>query len=111
MAEKVSIGAALERMARAYEPEPVAQVDGHQALVVRYEGDYPEHTHDADEFLLCLEGTIEMRLPDGVVTLGPQEGLRIPAGVPHAPSSKGAVGLIYESNRIQTRLMGTVGDD
>lgn len=107
MAEKVSLAKVLERIAHAYEPEPVARVDGHQALVVRYEGTYPKHSHDADEFLLCLEGEITVELPDGPVTLGPQEGLRIPAGTLHAPKADKAVGLLFESASLATRLPGT----
>lgn len=111
MAEKVSLKAAVARMTHAYEPEPVARIDGHQALVVRYEGEYPEHTHDRDEFLLCVEGTIVMTVGGEEVTLGPQEGLRIPAGTPHAPRSEGAVGLIFESASIHTRLPGKLADE
>lgn len=107
MPEKVSLKAALARAAHPYEPEPIARVDGHQALVVRYEGAYPAHSHDADEFLLCLEGTITVTLPDGDVVLGPQEGLRIPAGTLHAPRAEKATGLLFESARLATRLPAT----
>lgn len=108
MPEKVSLKAVQERIAHPYEPEPIARVDQHQALLVRYEGEYPEHAHDADEFLLCIEGEITIRLPDGEVVLRPHEGLRIPRGTLHAPKAEKAVGLIFESASIATRLPGTV---
>lgn len=106
MPEKVSLGAVLARMSHAYEPEPVARVDDHQALVVRYEGKYPKHSHDADEFLLCIQGEITVELPDATVTLRPNEGLRIPAGTLHSPSGKKGVGLLFESASLATRLPG-----
>lgn len=107
MPEKVSLKAAAGRIARAYEPEPVARIDQHQAVLVRYEGEYPAHSHDTDEFLLCLEGEITIDLPDGPVVLGPHEGLRIPKGTLHAPKASKAVGLLFESSSIATRLPGT----
>ena len=107
MPEKVSIPGVLKRMTHAFEPETVARIDHHQAVLVRYEGGYPSHMHDADEFLLCLEGEITVKMPDGEVTLKPHEGLRIPAGTLHAPRGTKAVGLLFESATLATRIPAT----
>ncbi len=43
----------------------------------------PLHTHEADELIVVLEGTVEARLGDQVRHVGADHTLVIPPGVPH----------------------------
>lgn len=45
----------------------------------------PLHLHEnVDEVLVLIEGTIEFRLGDETVLVGPQTTISIPAGTPHS---------------------------
>ena len=50
----------------------------------------PLHTHEADELITILEGTLEVRLGHEVHTIGPDHTLVIPPNVPHGFKSVGA---------------------
>ena len=43
----------------------------------------PLHTHEADELIVVLKGTLEARLGDEVREVGPDHTLVIPPNVPH----------------------------
>jgi quercetin dioxygenase-like cupin family protein len=43
----------------------------------------PLHSHEADELIMILEGTLEVRLGDEVHKVGPDHTLVIPPNVPH----------------------------
>ena len=49
----------------------------------------PLHTHEADELIIILEGTLEVRLGDEVHTVGPDHTLVVPPNVLHGFTSVG----------------------
>ena len=49
----------------------------------------PLHVHAADELIVVLEGTLEVRLGDEVQKVGPDHTLVIPPHVPHGFTSLG----------------------
>ena len=49
----------------------------------------PLHTHEADELIIILEGTVEARLGDEVSNVGADHTLVVPPRVPHAFTSVG----------------------
>ena len=49
----------------------------------------PLHTHEADELITILEGTLEARLGDDIQEVGANHTLVIPPNVPHAFKSIG----------------------
>lgn len=49
----------------------------------------PLHVHEADELIVILEGTLEVRLGDEVQKVGPDHTLVIPPNVPHGFTSVG----------------------
>ena len=49
----------------------------------------PLHTHEADELITILEGTLEVRLGEEVATVGPDHTLVIPPNSPHGFTSVG----------------------
>ena len=44
----------------------------------------PLHTHEADELIVVLEGTLDARLGDEVRRVGPDQTLVIPPNTPHS---------------------------
>lgn len=49
----------------------------------------PLHSHEADEFIVVLEGALEARLGDEVARVGPDHTIVIPPNVPHGFVSVG----------------------
>ena len=50
----------------------------------------PLHTHEDDEFIVVLEGTIEARVGSEVRVVGPDHTVVVPPGVPHGFSAVGS---------------------
>lgn len=44
----------------------------------------PEHTHEAEQIVHCIEGTFEVRVADEIVVLQAGDTVVIPSQVPHA---------------------------
>ena len=49
----------------------------------------PLHVHEADELIVVLEGTLEVRLGEEVQRVGPDHTLVIPPNMPHAFTNVG----------------------
>ena len=49
----------------------------------------PLHVHEADELIVVLEGTLEVRLGEEVQKVGPDHTLVIPPNVPHGFTNVG----------------------
>ena len=53
------------------------------------EGEYHWHQHeDDDEFFYVIEGKLSIQLRDRTIELGPRQGVVIPKGTVHRPSSR-----------------------
>ena len=53
------------------------------------EGEYHWHQHeDDDEFFYVIEGKLSIQLRDRTIELGPRQGVVIPKGTLHRPSSR-----------------------
>ncbi len=64
--------------------------------LAKLEGDKcPWHSHEGeDEMFLLLEGTIDIELRDGTVTVGPGEFYIVPKGMEHRVVPRGKVAVI-----------------
>jgi mannose-6-phosphate isomerase-like protein (cupin superfamily) len=70
-----------------WDPKVVARFNGHDIMVVKFQGAFPFHRHaDSDDFFLVLDGAVTMDF-DGAPsqTFGPGEILIVPKGVTHRP--------------------------
>jgi mannose-6-phosphate isomerase-like protein (cupin superfamily) len=86
MNEKVDLADKLSRFTDHYRPRVVAGFNGNDVMVVKLLGEFVWHKHDdTDDFFLVLAGTLDIRLRDRTVTLGPGELFVVPRGVEHQP--------------------------
>ena len=86
MTEAINLAEKLTTFSDTFSPRTVAQFNDCDVMVVKVKGEFVWHKHDdTDDFFLVLQGTLEIDLPDGTVTLGPGELYVIPAGTPHRP--------------------------
>jgi mannose-6-phosphate isomerase-like protein (cupin superfamily) len=87
---KVSLREKLDAFDDRWSPKTVARVNEFALKVVKIDGEFVWHHHDAeDEVFLIVTGSIAMHyLRDGIeeiVTFGPGELLCVPRGVEHKP--------------------------
>jgi len=81
---KVNLAALSSKLTTAWVPLEISQVDDFHVLLVRYEGSYPPHYHNKDEFFIVLQGVVDIEIEGGgTVTLHEQEALVVPAGLHH----------------------------
>ncbi len=88
-----TLGAALET---AWVPLEVSQVDDYHCLLVLYEGSYPPHYHNKDEFFLVIQGTVEVEIEGGgSVILQEKEGMVVRAGLHHRSITRTPRALVF----------------
>jgi mannose-6-phosphate isomerase-like protein (cupin superfamily) len=109
MAEKVNIPEKLASFSDHWAPRIVARFNDNDIMVVRVEGEFVWHKHDAtDDFFLVLDGELDIELRDRTVTLGPGELFVVPTGVEHRPvARRGEVKILL----IEPRGTPNTGDE
>jgi mannose-6-phosphate isomerase-like protein (cupin superfamily) len=86
MADKINLAEKLSLFEGHWQPRVVGAFNGHDLMVVKFQGQFPWHKHDdTDDFFLVLKGEMIMRLRDGDVRVGPGEVFVVPQGIEHAP--------------------------
>ncbi len=91
----VNLSEKLAGFAEYYKPRTVAEVNGHDVMVVKAKGPFVWHKHDdTDDFFLVLSGSLTIHLRERSVTLGPGELFVVPKGVEHCPVADGEVHLL-----------------
>jgi mannose-6-phosphate isomerase-like protein (cupin superfamily) len=95
MSQKVNLSEKLAQFSDHFSPRTVALFNGHDIMVAKLAGPFIWHKHDdTDDFFLVLEGTLDIELRDGKVTLGPGEVYVVPKGVEHRPVARGEVHIL-----------------
>ncbi len=86
MADKINLAEKLSLFEGHWQPRVVGAFNGHDLMVVKFQGQFPWHKHDdTDDFFLVLKGEMIMRLRDGDVRVGSGEVFVVPQGIEHAP--------------------------
>jgi mannose-6-phosphate isomerase-like protein (cupin superfamily) len=84
--QSINLASKLSTFSEHWQPRVVGQFNGNDLMVVKAKGEFVWHKHeDTDDFFLVLKGSMDIHLPDGVVTLGPGEMFVVPRGVEHRP--------------------------
>lgn len=84
--EAINLRDKLATFTELWQPRVVGQFNGHDLMVVKVQGEFVWHEHEAtDDFFLVLEGRLTIRMRGGDVTLGPGEMFVVPKGVEHCP--------------------------
>jgi mannose-6-phosphate isomerase-like protein (cupin superfamily) len=98
MIQKVNLRQKLSLFREHWKPKIVGEVDGCLVKIVKFQGEFVWHQHEAeDELFLVLAGKMTMRFRDGDVDLGEGEMIVVPRGVEHMPvAEKEAHVLLFE---------------
>jgi mannose-6-phosphate isomerase-like protein (cupin superfamily) len=81
-----------------WRPKVIAALNGQEVKVVKVQGEFPWHHHDAcEEMFIVWKGRFRVEFRDHVVDMGPGEFVVVPRGVEHrtAADSQAEV-LIFE---------------
>ncbi|WP_027256742.1 cupin domain-containing protein [Leisingera aquimarina] len=83
----VNLAEKLEMFSTHWDPHVVADYNGNDVMVVKFEGDFPFHHHpDTDDFFLVLEGEMVMDIEgEPPQTIRSGELFVVPKGVSHRP--------------------------
>jgi mannose-6-phosphate isomerase-like protein (cupin superfamily) len=93
--DKVELAAKLASFSDHWKPRSVARFNECDIMVVKVRGEFVWHKHDdTDDFFLVLQGRLQIRLRDRVVSLGPGELFVVPRGVEHQPYAEEEVHLL-----------------
>ena len=93
MSKAINLEEQFARFTDTWSPQIVGELNGQHVKLVKLEGDKcPWHSHETeDEMFLVLEGTIDIHLRNGLVSVGPGEFHIVPRGVEHRVVPRGRV--------------------
>lgn len=84
--DKLNLDAKFAAIGEHWRPKVAAELNGQELKLVKIEGTFPWHKHEAeDELFLVWRGDIRIEFRDRIVHLGPGEALVVPRGVEHRP--------------------------
>lgn len=93
--EKINLFEKLASFSDHWNPRIVAELNGQQLKLVKFQGEFVWHKHDfEDEMFLVLKGSFVMELRDKSVLLTEGECIVIPRGVEHRPVAKNEVEVL-----------------
>lgn len=93
--DKINLAAKLALFQDRWSPKIVADLNGQQVKLVKLEGEFVWHHHEAeDELFLVLEGRLRMQFREREVVLGRGEMIVVPRGVEHRPVADGEVHVL-----------------
>lgn len=84
---KINLAEKLGMFSSHWDPHVVADYNGNDVMVVKFQGEFPFHSHpDTDDFFLVLNGEMIMDIEgQDPVTVREGEVFIVPTGVVHRP--------------------------
>ena len=84
--DKVNLADKLARIRDQWQPRIVGELNGQQVKLVKFQGPFVWHHHDAeDELFYVVRGRFRMEFRDRAVWVEQGEFLIVPRGVEHRP--------------------------
>jgi mannose-6-phosphate isomerase-like protein (cupin superfamily) len=108
--DRVNIAEKLALIAEHWRPKVVAELNGQEVKLVKFQGTFVWHHHEQeDELFLGVRGRFRIEFRDGIVEVGPGEFVVVPRGIEHRTVAEQEVAvLVFEP--AATRNTGNVED-
>ena len=108
--EKVNLAEKFAAFTEHWRPKIVAELNGQEVKLVKFQGTFPWHHHDTeDELFLVWRGRMRIEFRDRVVELKEGEFLVVPHGVEHRTAAdEEAEVLLFEPTA--TRNTGSAAE-
>lgn len=88
-AKKIEINKKLDLIKDYWNPHIVAELNGQQVKLARFQGSFEFHSHqNEDELFFVLSGTLFIETPQETLSAKPGEMILIPKGLIHKPFTK-----------------------
>ncbi|WP_299147369.1 cupin domain-containing protein [uncultured Tateyamaria sp.] len=85
----ISLADKLARFSTHWDPHVVADYNGNDVMVVKFQGEFPFHLHEnTDDFFLVLDGEMAMDIDDQSHIVKTGELFIVPKGVTHRPRAQ-----------------------
>jgi mannose-6-phosphate isomerase-like protein (cupin superfamily) len=109
--EKVNVSEDLSTISEHWRPKVVAQLNGQEVKLVKFQGAFPWHHHEnEDEMFLAVKGGFRIEFRDRTVELSEGEFIVVPRGVEHRPVAEEEVEvMLFEPAGI--RNTGNIVDE
>ena len=106
-----SIDEKFSRIAETWRPKVIAELNGQEVKLVKFQGEFPWHQHaDCDEMFLVWRGQMRLEFRDRIVPLSAGDYYVVPRGVEHRTSAEAEASvLVFEP--AGTRNTGNIVDD
>ena len=90
MIDKINIDEKFSLFSEHWRPKIVAELNGQEFKIVKFQGEYPFHAHEnEDEMFFVWKGEMELDFEAGeTVTLKEGEAIVVPKGVVHRPRAE-----------------------
>lgn len=93
--EKVNLLEKFGLFKEHWSPKVVGELNGQQVKLVKLQGEFVWHHHDAeDELFLVVKGSFDMEFRDKTIQLNEGEFLIVPKGVEHKPVAQAEVWVL-----------------
>jgi len=101
----------FSRISEHWRPKVVAELNGQEVKLVKFQGEFPWHHHDEeDEMFLVWRGSMRLEFEDRVVELSAGQFCVVPRGVEHRTcAAEEACVVLFEP--AATRNTGNVVDE
>jgi mannose-6-phosphate isomerase-like protein (cupin superfamily) len=109
--EKVNVSEDLSTISEHWRPKVVAQLNGQEVKLVKFQGAFPWHHHEhEDEMFLALKGGFRIEFRDRTVELTEGEFIVVPRGVEHRPVAEEEVEvMLFEP--VGVKNTGNIDDE
>jgi mannose-6-phosphate isomerase-like protein (cupin superfamily) len=93
--EKINLASKLALFSDHWSPKVIADLNGQQVKLVKFEGEFVWHHHDdEDELFLVIDGRFRMDFRDRQVWIERGEMIVVPRGVEHRPVAEREVHVL-----------------
>jgi mannose-6-phosphate isomerase-like protein (cupin superfamily) len=93
--DKISLAAKLRLFSDHWSPKVIAELNGQQVKLVKFQGDFVWHRHEnEDELFLVVAGRFRMDFRERHVWLEEGELIVVPRGVEHRPCAESEVHVL-----------------
>ncbi|MEL6619494.1 MAG: cupin domain-containing protein [Pseudomonadota bacterium] len=85
----INLAEKLAQFSTHWDPHVVADFNGNDVMVVKFQGEFPFHSHpDTDDFFLVLEGEMTMDIENTSHVVKAGELFIVPTGATHRPRAE-----------------------
>ena len=86
LSDKINLKEKLSKFSKHWSPRIIVEMNDYQFKIAIIKGEFIWHDHkDTDETFIVIEGSMRIKLRDGIVELSEGEMFVVPKGVEHKP--------------------------